>query len=167
MLREELFHTISEMALLPFEFIPSEPALNINSQTNSLVKAVILAGLWPRVARVHLPQNAIKYDQVQAGTIRRRNEAREYQLYDIGKHGKRVFAHPGSIMFSQMSGKSSFLVYFNKHQTTKIYLRDATEVNSYCVSSLTPLHMASRHRFQYIPSYYLEVPCRLIILVVG
>jgi ATP-dependent RNA helicase DHX57 len=124
---------MSEMALLPLDLGPTEPSLNSNSQTETILKAVILAGLWPRVARVHLPQKAIKYDQLQAGTVRRENEARQFQLFDIGMPRMRVFTHPGSVMFSQVSGKSSFLVYFNKHETTKVYIRDATEV---CVHSI-------------------------------
>jgi ATP-dependent RNA helicase DHX57 len=139
-LRGELFQIISEIVLLPDGFKSSEPFLNGNSENDTLIKAVISAGLWPRVAQIHLPQKAIKYDQVQYGTVKRENEAREYQLFDIGERRMRVFTHPRSVMFSEISGKSAFLVYCNKHQTTKVYLRDATEVYSYCLTT-RPLNL--------------------------
>ena len=110
---------------------PSTPALNTNSSHISLVKAVILAGLWPRVARVHLPKGAIKFDRVQAGTVQRANEAKEFKFYDIrvGNDGGRVFLHPASVLFHSAEWKSPFVTYFHKQQTTKLFLRDATEVS--------------------------------------
>lgn len=89
-----------------------------------------MAGLWPRIARVHLPKGAIKFDRVQAGTVQRANEAKEFKFYDIstGEDGGRVFLHPASVLFHSAEWKSPFVTYFQKQQTTKLFLRDATEV---------------------------------------
>lgn len=115
---------------MPQGSTPTSINLNTHSSHTGLVKAVVLAGLWPRVARVHLPPGAIKFDRVQAGSIQRANEAKEYKFYDIraGDAGGRVFLHPASILFHSAEWKSPFVAYFQKQSTTKVFLRDATEV---------------------------------------
>ena len=114
--------------LVPRGSTPTTPSLNTHSAHTGLVKAVILAGLWPRVARVVLPKDAIKFDRVQAGTVQRANEAREYKFFDV--RGGRVFLHPASVLFRAAEWRSPFVAYFQKQQTTKLWLRDATEVCS-------------------------------------
>lgn len=128
-LRQDFLASLSELGFVPNSSKPSDPELNVNSANENLLKAVILGGFWPRVARVHLPKSAIKFDRVQAGTIQRENTAKEYKLYDL-KEG-RVFLHPGSILFGESAWKSPFVTYFAKHATTKVFLRDATEVPIY------------------------------------
>lgn len=122
--------TLVSLSLVPRGATPSAHDLNIHSSHTGLVKGVILAGLWPRVARVHLPKGAIKFDRVQAGTVQRANEAKEYKFYDIrvGEDGGRVFLHPASVLFHSAEWKSPFVAYFQKQQTIKLFLRDATEV---------------------------------------
>ncbi|KAF8832013.1 hypothetical protein HHX47_DHR1000914 [Lentinula edodes] len=102
------------------------PGLNVNSSEENLLKALILGGLWPRVARVHLPKSAIKFDKVQGGTVQRENTAKEFKIFDIQEG--RVFLHPSSVLFGHASWKSPFIAYFQKSLTTKIFLRDVTEL---------------------------------------
>jgi len=125
-LRNEFVLSLADLGFIPLSSTPSSPYLNTNSNNTNLLKAVILGGLWPRVARVHLPKSAIKFDKVQAGTIQRENTAREYKIFDL-REG-RVFLHPASVLFDAAAWKSPFLVYFHKYMSTKIFLRDATEV---------------------------------------
>ncbi len=40
----------------------------------------------------------------------------------------RVFIHPSSVLFSESGFKSGYLAYFSKAETSKVFLRDATEV---------------------------------------
>lgn len=131
-LRQEFLSTLISLNLLPHGSTPSIPALNTHSSHVGLIKAIILAGLWPRVARVSLPKGAIKFDRVQAGTVQRANEAKEYKFYDIrvSETGSRVFLHPASVLFHSAEWKSPFVTYFQKQQTTKLFLRDATEVSA-------------------------------------
>ena len=75
---------------------------------------------------MHLPKSAIKFDKVQAGTIQRENTAREFKMFDLGTG--RVFLHPASVLFGAAAWKSPFLVYFHKYMSSKVFLRDATEV---------------------------------------
>ena len=129
-LRQEFLSILVSLNLVPRGTTPSSPVFNTHSSRMGLVKSIILAGLWPRVSRVHLPRGAIKFDRVQAGTVQRANEAKEYKLYDVrvGEDGGRVFLHPASVLFHSAEWKSQFVAYFQKQQTTKLFLRDATEV---------------------------------------
>jgi len=126
MLRQDLTSTLAEMDLIDGDVKPNAPHLNTASDNHNLVKAVMLGGLWPRVARVHLPDSAIKFDKVSAGTVRRDNNAKDFKIYDIQEG--RVFLHPGSVLFGASMWRSPFLFYFNKAMTSKLFLRDASEV---------------------------------------
>ncbi|KAL0951656.1 hypothetical protein HGRIS_008336 [Hohenbuehelia grisea] len=130
-LRNEFVGVLADMGFIPLKLLPSDPAMNSNSSNTNLVKAIVLGGLWPRVARVHLPKGAIKFDKVQAGTVQRENTAKEYKMYDI--RGPRVFLHPASVLFGASAWKSPFLVYFHQYETSKVFLRDATEVPMYAL----------------------------------
>ncbi|KAF8560131.1 P-loop containing nucleoside triphosphate hydrolase protein [Imleria badia] len=130
-LRQDFFSSLLNMGLTAISSTPNSPSLNVNSTNTNLIKAVILGGLWPRVARVHLPPSAIKFDKVQAGTVQRENTAKEYKMYDL-KNG-RVFLHPASVLFGESTWKSPFFVYFQMQQTTKVFVRGATEVPMYAL----------------------------------
>jgi ATP-dependent RNA helicase DHX57 len=67
-LRSDLLGALSSIGFVPFRIQASDPSLNAHSTNENLVKAVILGGLWPRVARVSLPSSAIKFDKIQAGS---------------------------------------------------------------------------------------------------
>ncbi|KAJ7109956.1 P-loop containing nucleoside triphosphate hydrolase protein [Mycena epipterygia] len=130
-LRNDFIGSLTDLGFIPLSSSPSTPALNTNSENMNLVKAVVLGGLWPRVARVHLPKSAIKFDRVSGGTVQRENIAKEFKMYDL-REG-RVFLHPASILFEVAAWKSPFLVYFHKHMTSKVFLRDATEIPLYAL----------------------------------
>jgi len=128
-LRQEFVSSLAGIGFIPLDSTPSTSGLNSCSENTNLVKAVMLGGLWPRVARVHLPKNAIKFDKVSAGTIQRENSAKEFKMYDL-REG-RVFLHPGSVLFGASVWKLPFIFYFQKHATSKVFLRDASEVPLY------------------------------------
>ncbi|KIM88927.1 hypothetical protein PILCRDRAFT_813926 [Piloderma croceum F 1598] len=130
-LRLDFHYSLCDLGFIPLSSRPDSPAINTHSDSTSLLKAIILGGLWPRVARAHLPKSAIKFDKVQAGTVQRENTAKEFKIYDL-REG-RVFLHPASVLFGATAWKSPFLAYFNKHMTSKIFLRDATEVPLYAL----------------------------------
>ncbi|KAI9060487.1 P-loop containing nucleoside triphosphate hydrolase protein [Trametes sanguinea] len=154
-LRLDFLSSLAQLGFVPPSSKPSDPALNAHAANTNLVKAVILGGLWPRVARVHLPKAAIKFDRVQAGTVQRENSAKEFRMYDIrssssepgssagsaqqgragggGGGGERVFLHPASVLFGATAWRSPFLAYFQKQMTSKVFLRDATEVPIYAL----------------------------------
>ncbi|KAF8527391.1 P-loop containing nucleoside triphosphate hydrolase protein [Hysterangium stoloniferum] len=105
----------------------------------ALLQSIIMAGLYPRIARVTLPSSAIKFDKIQGGTVQRAQEAKEFKIFDLESSGERdngrqrVFLHPTSVLFGQDKWKEPFLCYFRKAVTSKPFLRDATEVPIYAV----------------------------------
>ena len=125
-LRQDFFYSLLGMGLTANSCTPDSPELNVHSTNTNLIKGVILGGLWPRVARVHLPPSAIKFDKVQAGTVQRENTAKEYKMYDL--KNERVFLHPSSVLFGESAWKSPFLAYFQMQKTTKVFVKGASEV---------------------------------------
>ncbi|KAH9486308.1 Putative DEAH-box ATP-dependent helicase [Psilocybe cubensis] len=130
-LRQDFISSLAEIGLIPLNSKPTTQSLNTCSDNLNLVKAAMLGGLWPRVARVQLPTDKIKYDKVSGGTVQRDNSAKDYKILDL-KEG-RVFLHPGSVLFAKSTWKPPFLFYFHKYMTNKIFLRDATKVPMYAL----------------------------------
>ncbi|KAK0208634.1 P-loop containing nucleoside triphosphate hydrolase protein [Desarmillaria ectypa] len=130
-LRNDFLSSLISIGFVPLHSKPSSPSININSENTHLLKAVILGGLWPRVARVNLPLSARKYDKVQGGTVQRENKAKEFKIYDL--RNERVFLHPASALFDFAAWRSQYVVFFTKVKTSKIFLRDATEVPLYAM----------------------------------
>jgi ATP-dependent RNA helicase DHX57 len=164
-LRHELFSNLTETGFIPLSSKADDAYLNVNSSNDNLIKAVITGGLWPRVARVHLPQSAIKFTKIQAGTIQRENLAKEFKFFDL-KDG-RVFLHPTSVLFSETTWKSSFVTYFNKQATSKIFLRDATQERtiSFCLFFCNLIFFGARS--QCMDCFSSVVQCLSIISQVG
>ncbi|KZT69049.1 P-loop containing nucleoside triphosphate hydrolase protein [Daedalea quercina L-15889] len=131
-LRQDFFSSLVELGFVSHTATISDPSLNTNSKHQNLLKAVILGALWPQVARAVLPSSAVKFDRVQAGTVQRENTAREFRLYDM-KGGERVFVHPSSVLFSEAAWRAPFATYFQKQATSKVFLRDVTEVPIYAL----------------------------------
>ncbi|THH29051.1 hypothetical protein EUX98_g5134 [Antrodiella citrinella] len=132
-LRADLFSALSSINLVPPGSKATAPFLNANSTNSNLIKACILGGLWPRVARVSLPRSAVKFDKVQAGAVQRENIAKDYKFFDVKGSNGRVFLHPASVLFGATAWKSPFVTYFQKQMTSKVFLRDATEVPMYAL----------------------------------
>ncbi|KAK0456179.1 P-loop containing nucleoside triphosphate hydrolase protein, partial [Armillaria borealis] len=130
-LRNDFLSSLISIGFIPLHSKSSSPSININSENISLLKAVILGGLWPRVARVNLPLSARKYDKVQGGTVQRENKAKEFKVYDL--RNERVFLHPASVLFDFAAWRSQYVVFFTKVKTSKIFLRDVTEVPLYAM----------------------------------
>lgn len=123
-LRTDFLTALIDIGFIPYGTKSSSTSINANSSNPNLLKAIILGGLYSRVAKVVLPK--AMFNKIQAGTIQREHEAKQVKYYVQGDG--RVFLHPGSVLFGNSLYKSRFLVYFAKSQTSKIFLRDATEV---------------------------------------
>lgn len=87
-----------------------------------------MGGLYPRVARTALPE--AQFERISHGTVQKDHEAREVKFFD--RQG-RVFLHPSSIMFGESGWKRGFVAYFSKAETSKVFLRDATDVPLYAL----------------------------------
>lgn len=116
---------LTALTQLGFAGSPAELArLSVNSQSDNLVKGVIVGGLYPRIARIAMPK--AQFERVQQGAVQKDHEAKEVKMFD---QTGRVFIHPSSVLFAESGFRSGYLVYFSKAETSKVFLRDATEVS--------------------------------------
>ncbi|KAJ1767984.1 helicase [Coemansia sp. RSA 1813] len=124
-----------------------------------VLKAIILAGLSPNIARVRVPQQ--KYHEVISGTIGVGHQARELSFYSVDPfahisdaakktpswitHDKRtdqrLFIHPQSTMFAESKYPVPFITFFSLSATdtaNKVYVRDVTVPGIYAILMLGP-----------------------------
>ncbi|KAJ3700380.1 hypothetical protein LUZ61_004085 [Rhynchospora tenuis] len=97
---------------------------NINAQHSSVIKSVICAGLYPNVAA--------RREGIEKGALsgRKASVFGHNFLFD----GRReVHIHPLSINHSLKSFQYPFLVFLEKVETTKIFLRDSSIVSPYSI----------------------------------
>ena len=105
-------------------------ALDAYSTNLNLLRAVLVAALWPSLARVDQP--AAKFNASASGAVQREAAAREVHYYD--EHDGRVFLHPGSTLFHATRFKSNYVAVCRKSASDtakKTFLRDATEAPLY------------------------------------
>ncbi|XP_018426680.1 PREDICTED: ATP-dependent RNA helicase DHX36 [Nanorana parkeri] len=93
---------------------PKHSKANINSDNEKLIKAVICAGLYPKVAKIR-PSFSKKRQMVKVYT----------------KPDGKVCIHPKSVNVDEAEFHYSWLVYHLKMKTSSIYLYDCTEVSPY------------------------------------
>ncbi|KAJ3297123.1 hypothetical protein HK104_000837 [Borealophlyctis nickersoniae] len=100
--------------------------LDLNSSHPQIVKATLVAGLYPNVARIQMPER--QYDQTAHGSVVVDSKASEIRFFT--KEDGRVFIHPASTIFSTSRfDTDALLIYHQKISTSKIFLRDATSVS--------------------------------------
>ncbi|NXM57200.1 DHX36 helicase, partial [Illadopsis cleaveri] len=95
---------------------PKDPKSNTNSGNEKLLKAVICAGLYPKVAKIR-PSFSKKRKMVKVCT----------------KTDGSVNIHPKSVNVEETEFHYNWLVYHLKMRTSSIYLYDCTEVSPYCL----------------------------------
>ncbi|XP_058490743.1 ATP-dependent DNA/RNA helicase DHX36 [Solea solea] len=93
---------------------PKDPKSNINSDNEKLIKAVIVAGLYPKVAMIR-PSHS-----------RKRPGVKVYTQAD----GK-VCIHPKSVNAEETDFNYTWLIYHLKMKTSSIFLYDCTEVSPF------------------------------------
>lgn len=107
-------------------------AANAHADNMRLVRAIICAGLYPRVAKVVLPPKT--FTEVSSGAIA--NETVDAKQIKLLTQTERVFIHPASLLFGNSASWATnvaFLAYFEKLKTTRVFLRDATVVTPYAL----------------------------------
>uniref|UniRef100_A0A8D2B5Y0 ATP-dependent DNA/RNA helicase DHX36 n=1 Tax=Sciurus vulgaris TaxID=55149 RepID=A0A8D2B5Y0_SCIVU len=95
---------------------PKDPESNINSDNEKIIKAVICAGLYPKVAKIRLNLG------------KKRKMVKVYTKTD-----GLVALHPKSVNVEQTDFHYDWLIYHLKMRTSSIYLYDCTEVSPYCL----------------------------------
>ncbi|XP_005287021.2 ATP-dependent DNA/RNA helicase DHX36 [Chrysemys picta bellii] len=95
---------------------PRDPKSNTNSDNEKLLKAVICAGLYPKVAKI------------------RKSFSKKRKMVKVcTKTDGTVNIHPKSVNVEETEFHYNWLVYHLKMRTSSIYLYDCTEVSPYCL----------------------------------
>uniref|UniRef100_A0A7I4CTE9 RNA helicase n=1 Tax=Physcomitrium patens TaxID=3218 RepID=A0A7I4CTE9_PHYPA len=128
---------------------------NLNSLQPSVVKAAICAGLYPNVA-------AMSKDSIQAGhaSAQSRRAGLSPDQRPQWSDGRReVFIHPTSVNHMVSEFRQPFLVFHEKVETSKVYLRDTTVISPYDLllfgGEISVQHQVES--FSFIASYI--IPC--------
>ena len=100
-----------------------------NADVVRVVKAALVAGFYPHVVRVKYPET--KYTQTQGGAVEKLHNSKDLRYFskDLG----RVFLHPTSVNFHCGKYESRWIVYSERVETAKVYIRDNTMVGSYAL----------------------------------
>ncbi|GMK54047.1 hypothetical protein CspeluHIS016_0106330 [Cutaneotrichosporon spelunceum] len=126
-LRADFAGALSQIGFLE-RGAPALAAASAHSADTNLVKAVLVGGLYPRVARIALPE--AQFERLSHGTLQKDHEAKEVRFFDASG---RVFLHPSSVMFAESGWRRGYVAYFSKAETSKVFLRDATDVPLYAL----------------------------------
>ena len=105
-------------------------AADLHSGNTNLLRALLVAALWPGLARVDAPGE--RYAASATGAVLKEADARELHYFD--EHDGRVFVHPGSALFSATQFKSNYVSVFAKSASGasgKTYIRDVSEAPLY------------------------------------
>ena len=120
----------------------SSAGANRNGQSWRIIRAVAVAGMAPgQLVKVVRP--AAAYLETAEGAKEKDGTARELKFFvrtdvmetptDPKTNEERVFIHPSSANFSTGSFSCPWLVFFSLVRTSKPFLRDVTECNSYAL----------------------------------
>lgn len=107
----------------------SHHACDAHSGNTNLVRALLVAAMWPGLARVDVPGE--RYAASAAGAVLKEAHAKEMHYFD--EHDGRVFVHPGSSLFSATQFKSNYVSVFSKSASAggKTYIREVSEAPLY------------------------------------
>ena len=134
-LQEAGFVTADPSSSLESHTSVSSSSLNTNSINLALLRGLIAGTFSPQFARIAFPDK--KYAASSSGAIELDPEAQtiKYFAHDVG----RVFVHPSSTLFDAQGfpGDSSFMAYFTKIATSKVFMRDLTPFNAYSLLLFT------------------------------
>jgi len=133
-----------------------------------MVKAALTAGLYPNIIKIDFPEKS--YTETLQGNIQNDFEARQLRFTvrseeDPNKQD-RVFLHPSSVVFSANSFESPFLVYFQKVQTSKLFVRDCSMIYPWPLFIFGSKEIVVNHERQTLKmNGYIEVKANAKVAV--
>ncbi|KAJ2077672.1 helicase [Coemansia sp. RSA 988] len=129
----------------------------------AVMRAVLLAGLSPNIARVRVPPT--RFREAAVGTVAVEREARELAFYATDESNvenehswlthdrrtdRRVFVHPQSLLFDESRFPAPFVVFLDQSASaaapTKTYLRDVTTPGLYALLLFGPQPLRVDHK---------------------
>ncbi|KAF1949826.1 P-loop containing nucleoside triphosphate hydrolase protein [Byssothecium circinans] len=131
--RSQYLSSLKEISFIPTSYSSTNPAThgqyNAQNANNALLRALIAGSFNPQIARIQLPDK--KFAAGIAGAVELDPSAREIKYFN--QTNGRVFVHPSSTLFSSQifGSNATFISYFNKMATSKIFIRDLTPFNAF------------------------------------
>ncbi|OAE31756.1 hypothetical protein AXG93_4874s1190 [Marchantia polymorpha subsp. ruderalis] len=114
-----------------FENLINDPnqLFNRNSTHASVVKAALCAGLYPNVAAME--EESVRAGHASALSRRAGLSSGARPRWNDGR--REVFIHPTSINHSVAEFRQPFIVFHEKVETSRVYLRDTTVISPYAL----------------------------------
>ncbi|GKV32188.1 hypothetical protein SLEP1_g40810 [Rubroshorea leprosula] len=109
-------------------FSDNSKPFNFYSNHSAVVKAILCAGLYPNVAATEQGIAGAALGRVKLTNI---SESKSYPVWYDGR--REVHIHPSSINSSLKAFQHSFLVFLEKVETNKVFLRDTTIISPFCI----------------------------------
>ncbi|CAE7020841.1 hypothetical protein P3342_004618 [Pyrenophora teres f. teres] len=131
--RTQYLSSLKEISFIPTQYSSTNPAThstyNKHNANDALLRALIAGAFNPQIARIQLPDK--KFAAGIAGAVELDPSAREIKYFN--QDNGRVFVHPSSTLFSSQTfpHNASFVAYFNKMATSKVFVRDITPFNAF------------------------------------
>ncbi|KAI5297987.1 hypothetical protein KEM56_004394 [Ascosphaera pollenicola] len=127
--RSQLLSSLKDIGIVPVHYSPALKRWNQHNTNLMFLRALIAGSFNPQVANISFPDK--KYMSSSSGTIEVDPEARAIKYFN--QENGRVFVHPSSNLFDAQtfSGAASFVSYFTKMATSKVFIRDLTPFNAY------------------------------------
>ncbi|EFJ19934.1 hypothetical protein SELMODRAFT_177444 [Selaginella moellendorffii] len=102
---------------------------NQNAQSASVIKAVLCAGLYPNVAT--MMEESVKAGHANALNQRAGLASEKNPRWTDGR--REVYVHPSSINSKVKEFQHPFLVFHEKVETSRVYLRDTTVLSPFAL----------------------------------
>jgi HrpA-like RNA helicase len=131
--RTQYLSSLKEISFIPYSYsttnVSTHGIYNAHNANDALLRALIAGSFNPQIARIQLPDK--KFAAGIAGAVELDPEAREIKYFN--HDNGRVFVHPSSTLFASQTfpSNASFVAYFNKMATSKVFIRDITPFNAY------------------------------------
>ncbi|KAJ4290470.1 putative ATP-dependent RNA helicase ucp12 [Kalmusia sp. IMI 367209] len=131
--RSQYLSSLKEISFIPTAYHSTNPqshgSYNKQNHNDALIRALIAGSFNPQIARIQLPDK--KFAAGIAGAVELDPSAREIKYFN--QENGRIFVHPSSSLFSAQTfpSNASFIAYFNKMATSKIFIRELTPFNAY------------------------------------
>ncbi|XVE94165.1 hypothetical protein REPUB_Repub01dG0258300 [Reevesia pubescens] len=103
----------------------SQP-FNMHSHHSAVVKAILCAGLYPNVAAAELG-----ITEVALSRLKHSSATKSHPVWYDGR--REVHIHPSSINSSLKSFQHPFLVFLEKVETNRVFLRDTTIISPFSI----------------------------------
>ncbi|OJD13142.1 hypothetical protein AJ78_06365 [Emergomyces pasteurianus Ep9510] len=137
--KSQLLSSLKDIGIIPVNYMYQDESiaaagstpnrLNSHNSNTQLLRALIAGAFNPQIANISFPDK--KFAASMSGTIELDPDARTIKYFN--QENGRVFVHPSSILFDSQSfsGSATYVSYFTKMATSKVFIRDLTPFNAY------------------------------------